>query len=209
MKSQFNDHMTTTFTEKLSQLATQIKDAKILDIGCGTGHYTQLFAINNNHVTGLDVQDIREKKHIKRYKFIRGSAEQLPFKNESFDVVLSFDVIEHLASDFLFVKEVKRVLKKNGRVYIATPNRHRLAVILQSLLGKSRTFPLVIHEKDLIGGIHYREYTSNELKKLFSNARFKNISIEHFWLGLRGKIDIGISYPLIKELSQILIVKNW
>gem|GEM_PF-629179 len=54
---------------------------------------------------------------------VNGSALQLPFTNHSFDLIIVQDVIEHLADVKDFYSEVKRVLKKNGTIYLSTPNK--------------------------------------------------------------------------------------
>lgn len=56
-------------------------------------------------------------------KRVNGSALQLPFINHSFDLIIVQDVIEHLADIKDFYSEVKRVLKKNGTIYLSTPNK--------------------------------------------------------------------------------------
>ena len=62
------------------------------------------------------------KEYLQKTKLVRCDAHDLPFSNESFDVIVSLQVIEHLKKPESFFKETKRVLKKEGVLIISTPN---------------------------------------------------------------------------------------
>lgn len=191
----------------INKLANSIKDSEILDVGCGLGNYTKLFSVNNNKVTGIDIIDFREKRLQKYFKFIKYNGKKMPFKKESFDFIVSFDVIEHVREDLSFVKEIKRVLKTGGHIFIATPNRNRLANCLYSFIGKPRKFPMLVQESGIGGkSVHEREYTGNELLDLFKKVDFKELSLDYFWFGLRGKINIGIEHFFLKKLCSYLFL---
>ncbi|MCU0342276.1 MAG: class I SAM-dependent methyltransferase [Ignavibacterium sp.] len=57
---------------------------------------------------------------------VNGTALQLPFSNQSFDLIIIQDVIEHLSETKSFITEVKRVLKPNGMIYLSTPNKYSI-----------------------------------------------------------------------------------
>lgn len=59
-------------------------------------------------------------------KLVNASALQLPFTNQSFDLIIIQDVIEHLTSVKDFYSEVKRVLRNDGKIYLSTPNKYSL-----------------------------------------------------------------------------------
>lgn len=114
----------------------------------------------------------------------------MPFANNIFDYVVSFDVIEHIESDTVFLSEARRVLKKEGRIFLETPNRERLSHKLMKLIGKPAQYPLVLGDDC----IHVREYTKKELEERFQEAGFQDISVRPTWVGLRLKvIDIGLT----------------
>ena len=73
-----------------------------------------------NNVTSVDIVDTRQAN--KDFSFSL-CTEALPFKNNSFDVVISNHVIEHVQDQQLHISEIKRVLKKDGLLYFATPNK--------------------------------------------------------------------------------------
>ena len=94
---------------------------KILDVGCGTGANLEMLA-NFGAAEGVDVSDEALKfcrtKNLKTHK---GLAENMPFENESFDLVTALDVVEHLDDDVAGLKEMRRVLRKGGRALIFVP----------------------------------------------------------------------------------------
>ncbi len=191
----------------IRNFADKIANSKVLDIGCGTGNYTSLFSHNKNKVSGADIEDRRSNKYTKTFSFTKYDGKILPFDNGTFDIVVSFDVIEHVEDDILFTKEIGRVLRENGKILIGTPNRNRLSNVLYKLIGKPIKYPYTISEGGELGKlVHIREYTEFELTKLFNEGEIKNTKIIYFWFGLRGFIDKGIKFPLIPFLSQYLFI---
>lgn len=97
----------------------QIEQLSILDIGTGNGEISS-FIGKTNDVCSVDIFDTRQSTA--NFNFYLCN-ESLPFKNESFDIVISNHVIEHVHDQKLHLSEIKRVLKKGGFLYLATPNR--------------------------------------------------------------------------------------
>jgi len=104
------------------------KIKKILDAGCGEGYGSCLISDKATEVIGIDISEEAIKHARKKYtkdnlKYELMDVQNLKFKNEIFDVVLSFQVIEHLSDHSQFLKEIKRVLKKDGLAVVGTPNK--------------------------------------------------------------------------------------
>ena len=102
-------------------LNKRIAGLKILDIGAGDGAISSYFTSLGNNVTCVDIEDQRTGKEA---KFVQVNSAKLPMQSNQFDVVISNHVIEHIREQKLHLKEIKRVLKKDGVCYLATPNRN-------------------------------------------------------------------------------------
>jgi SAM-dependent methyltransferase len=155
-------------------VAKEFKNEKglFLDIGCGTGYYTDTIAkrLNNDiSFVGLDIGNSFDfRKAGDKYTFIRGDIFNHPFKQGSFDGIMGFDVIEHLADDEKFMDVVISLLKKGGKFFLGTPNGNRLPSLFASIFKGKKKFPFDYGRDPVLGDmIHMREYTLNDLKKLF------------------------------------------
>ena len=97
-------------------------NSKVLDIGCGDAEMLECISKVKNPACAVGM-DIREKmiKH-DTINILRGDAENLPLKTQSFDCVTATAVIEHLPNPITALIEFKRVLKQGGVLIITTPN---------------------------------------------------------------------------------------
>lgn len=110
------------------RLVKDYRNDKVLDIGCGTGVGSNLLAQSFKKVYGVDISAdaiAYGKKYWKRknISFLVGSGTDIPFPNNTFDVVAAFEVIEHIEHWEDFLSEVKRVTKNGGKIYLSTPNK--------------------------------------------------------------------------------------
>lgn len=97
------------------------KTKSLLDIGTGGGFIASSFSQDGIKVSSVDVVDYRVEKSGYTFKVV--TSELLPFSDNSFDVVISNQVIEHVADASLHLQEMKRVLKQDGIIYLASPNK--------------------------------------------------------------------------------------
>ncbi|OGL39924.1 MAG: hypothetical protein A3C43_06325 [Candidatus Schekmanbacteria bacterium RIFCSPHIGHO2_02_FULL_38_11] len=139
-----------------------IEGKRILDLGCGEGYGSFLLAMNASLTTGLDlskeaIQNTKIKYRKENLNFIVGSCGYIPFKNNSFDVVVSFEVIEHIEDQVGMIKEVFRILSRDGILVISSPDK-RFFSEKEGILNK-------FHVKEL-----YREEFVNLLKEHFSEV---------------------------------------
>lgn len=95
----------------------------LLDVGCGNGWSTHGFALAGYDATGLDLDPRAfEPPAHPRCRLIEASAMDLPFPSESFDIVATFQCIEHVPSPRRALDEMVRVCKPGGVVAIVGPN---------------------------------------------------------------------------------------
>jgi len=120
-----------TNLEFLAQTNLLKASDKVLDIGCGIGSVVFELGRQGYNVTGIDISGEAIAYGLKKYGDIRlevQPAETLPYENESFDVVLSFDLFEHIARIDTHISEVWRVLRPGGYYLFQTPNKYSNAV---------------------------------------------------------------------------------
>ena len=98
-----------------------VQNKQVIDIGCGGGIYTKELALMGaKNVVGLDfskeiLQAAKENCNaFPNISFIHGDAHNIPYPNESFDLIISRAVIHHLQDIPIFIREASRILKQDG-----------------------------------------------------------------------------------------------
>ena len=119
----------------------------VLELGCGEGRGIDIIMKKSKSYTAIDKISVMTEKLSQKYpngKFISSSFPPVSdIKDNSFETILSFQVIEHIKNDKLFMKEIYRILKPGGIALLSTPN-------INMTLTRNPW--------------HIREYTSNQLK---------------------------------------------
>ncbi len=108
------------------RLAERCAGRDVLEAGFGEGYGADLLAGVARRVTGVDYDDsavAHVRARYPRVKVIQGNLADLPLPGASVDVVVNFQVIEHLWDQSQFVSECRRVLRPGGLLLISTPNR--------------------------------------------------------------------------------------
>jgi ubiquinone/menaquinone biosynthesis C-methylase UbiE len=100
----------------------------VLDIASGEGYGSAFIASTAKEVTGVDldqyaVEDAIEKYKMRNLVFKQGSATDIPLDDNSVEMVISFETLEHHNMHEEMMKEVKRVLKPDGMLVISTPDK--------------------------------------------------------------------------------------
>ncbi|GAI87178.1 unnamed protein product [marine sediment metagenome] len=112
---------------------------RILEIGCGIGSIVSELSGQGYDITGTDISGEAIAYGLKKYGDIKlqvQPAEDLQFEDQTFDVVLSFDLFEHIARVDRHISEVHRVLRKDGLYLLQTPNKYS-NMIFETLYHKS------------------------------------------------------------------------
>lgn len=128
-------------SQEMLCLIGNFENKRGLDFGCGGGQKSVIVGSQNN--TDLTVFDISKNSVLKtvqkgrkigiELKGVRGNGEVLPFKDNSFDYIVSNDCIEHIPDDIKALSEIKRVLKPQGVAVINVPNEWDLRNFMSDL----------------------------------------------------------------------------
>jgi len=137
----------------------------VMDLGFGEGYGASLLAEKCRQIVGVDVAEqvveyANNKYAKKNCRFVKYDGRLLPFEARSFDIVVSFQVIEHIDDELAFVSEIHRVLKTGGRLILTTPNK------ATRLKPGQRPF----------NRFHKREYYAGELKEILK-AKFAEVHV--------------------------------
>lgn len=141
-----------------------VKQQTVLDIASGEGYGSSLLSKYAKNVIGVDI-DIetinlaKEKYKSENIEFKIGSANSIPLDNDSVDVVVSFETLEHHDKHRQMMIEIKRVLKNNGVLIISTPNKKTYS--------ENRNYKNPFHSKEL----YFSEF-EDLINSFFTNAKF-------------------------------------
>lgn len=111
-------------------LACELAAGKtVLDIACGDGYGSAMLARHAAQVTGVDidtptVERARGKYVADNLRFLQGSATDIPLDDDSVDLVISFETIEHLMEQDRMLYEIRRVLRPEGFLLISSPDKY-------------------------------------------------------------------------------------
>lgn len=132
-----------------------VERKEVLDVAHGTGFGGSILTrCDAAWVYGIDIQ-LESVQRQPRVSLCQADGTRLPFRDCSFDVVTSFETVEHVAEDGLFVSELKRVLRLDGTLLISTPNSLQSPKLSQGTPANP---------------FHVREYAPDELHRLLQTA---------------------------------------
>lgn len=138
-------------------LVKEGSDKTALDVGCREGIQTKWLESKGYEVTSIDIEKVYDKCQIVDVN------KGLPFQKNSFDLIWSSELIEHLENPKESIKEFKRVLKPNGKIILTTPNSDFWLYKVFKILGKS--------PKDLQNPDHKHFFSERNIKELFPNSK--------------------------------------
>lgn len=163
-----------------AKLIPSEKDYTVLDLGCGNGVSTA--NIKGKMVVGMDLsknQMIKAKKKFPRTNYVVGDAMKLPFKSNTFDLVVAINLLHHIGNSQKVLREVFRVLKKGGKVLTVDPNLYNPIGFtgreLFKLLGLKEVFPTI---PQFALGEEERQFTKDMYYRLFNSSPFRKFRIE-------------------------------
>lgn len=182
--------------------------SRVLVNGCGVGMYVKALRPLTPFVVGLDIEPDRVAASYAHSPLVNVAAgERLPYPDEQFDLILSHEVIEHVADDWQCMAEMSRVLKIGGRTVIFCPNRwypfetHGHYWRGQYHFGNT---PLINYLPDRLRNQlapHVRAYTRRGLRRLVANLPLKIVQHTQIYPGYD---NLTARWPEIGRLLQTI-----
>lgn len=140
---------------------------KIIDLGCNDGGLSKEIADRGNEVISVDLPEVIKIARAKypTLNFVAFDlSEEFPWADNSFDVAVASEILEHMIDDVTFLRSCHRILKKGGRLLLTTPNIAYIRNRIRLLRGK-------YSERD----VHVRDYTFDTVRRKVETAGFKVI----------------------------------
>jgi SAM-dependent methyltransferase len=156
--------------------------ARILDAGCGSGRNMVELA-RRGTVTGVELSDtsVCVARARDAGEVVLGSVVEMPFADDSFDLAVCLDVIEHLEDDGAALRELRRVVAPGGSLLVTVP-----------------AYPWLWSGHDEVNH-HYRRYTDRTLKRAAQQAGWEQVRSTHFNSLL---LPVAILLRLLERFSR-------
>jgi len=149
--------------------------ARVLDVGCGDGHFAAELVCAGAEVVGIDVaaEPLRRARERHPELDLRQMAAEgaWPLEDASFDAVWAGEVIEHVADTAGWLSEARRVLRSDGSLLLSTPDHGRLRMLRWALA--PRAFEAHFNPR----ADHLRFYRSRTLTELLEDFGFYDVEV--------------------------------
>jgi SAM-dependent methyltransferase len=182
---------------------------RILDVGCGTGANLKVLAAYGR-AEGVDISpqavDFCRERGLDSVKL--GAIEELPYDDDSFELVTALDVVEHLDDDVAGLREMRRVLRPDGRILIFVPAFMFLWGVQDDVSNHRRryTLPGLLSAVEAAGfSVEWSSYANFSffLPVLLVRTVMR-------WLGLRADTEYGINLSLMNgPFSQLFAAERF
>lgn len=215
------------FVHSLISKNLSLKNLTILDLGSGEGGTSWVFS-EKFFLISCDYNLIRLKRHSDNfdkinYVRINSDATKLPFRNNSYDLIILQDVIEHIEQVHFLIEEIIRTLKPNGQVYLSTPNKFSLFNIISdphwglpflALFSRHiiRNFYLKIFRKNEVDRKDIAQlFSLNELTQKFKNSfdisLYTKFAVKELFDGNKGIVWSNFHIFLLKAAKKLKMNK--
>ena len=188
-------------SERYATFRELYKGVDVLDAACGVGYGTNLISTwGAKSVVGLDISDdalsyARSHFEAPGIQFLKGDCTKLPFESGSFDLIVSFETLEHIREAETVVAEFARCLRPGGKLIASTPNR--LAYSMGHVEGDENPF-------------HVNEMTLPEFKALIGrhlhieSVLHQSMTLSHVLAAHVQALDLALSRSLVVKCENFL-----
>jgi SAM-dependent methyltransferase len=201
---------------------------KLLEIGCGAGRYTRAFLhyrpdldVHGCDISHIALAEARVADTTGKIEYKLGDALDLPYEDNSFDIVLLFDVFEHVTDVGKAADEVARVLKPGGVFHCFVPCEGNKRTIF-SILRHSKLVPIHRWKRDHIG--HIQILATKEMQRILEKRGLK-VTNTTFSFHILGQIHDVFDYwrrevlsrdyvsgwqkTVVKAVSRAVFIPTW
>ena len=175
-----------------------VKDKVVLDAACGAGYGSFILSSEAQKVIGIDISEEAIEYARKQYQkdnliYLVNSIEKIELEDHSVDVIVSFETIEHVDEELQhrFLKQIKRVLKKDGLLIMSTPDRE----IYSQLVNYQNEY-------------HIKEFTKVEYEQ-FLKSYFAHIHLFTQGFKVTSVINDQTRSPLLTNISDASIKDDY
>lgn len=203
----------------LSKLPKHAKN--ILDVGCGGAWVAQKFQKSDKEVCSMDISTANPVKALKRFSCkghwaITADVYHLPFKPNTFDVIIASEIMEHTINPQLFIEKLIMALKPGGKLIVTTPYNEKIEYTLCVHCNKPTPLSAHLHSFNIqnftpvlknIDGIKYsyKLFGNKYLAKLKLNSVFSFLGFR-FWKTTDHIFNIVLKYPtrFLIEIDKVM-----
>jgi ubiquinone/menaquinone biosynthesis C-methylase UbiE len=191
----------------------ELRAKRILDVGCGLGMYVSQFRQFSDDVYGVDIDPDKIGRASEWLPNLKISpAEQLPFEDNSFDIILLNEVIEHVDDDRQTIREAYRVLAPGGHIVVYAPNRLYPFETHGFFFGGKYYGPcnlpvLANWVPNFVRSYfapHVRIYTQGEIRSLFGDLDVEFVVLSHIFPGCDNWAERGTMGRLFRDVMHFV-----
>jgi ubiquinone/menaquinone biosynthesis C-methylase UbiE len=177
-------------------------DDLVLELGCGTGIFTELIALQPIQIIATDISEKMiakaQARNLKNVGFLTKDIHQLVFKQNAFDSIIGFYVLQYTEMPYMLM-EIKRLLKPNSKIAFLEPNA------LNPILYAVTNIPLI--RKLAHRPTYNKSRTKWQWYKLLKEHGFIDTEIKPIEFVANRKLNTFIeNIPIIKELAGTLVI---
>lgn len=193
--------------------APQCRGLKVLDAACGVGYGTRILREQGaSCVVGIDLAYDAVNYAASHYgaacvSFLAGNVQELPFDSHIFDIVLSFETLEHVPHPAVFLDQVKRVLKPNGLFICSTPNKEFVPLAGKKPHNPYHTSEMTLDEfKALVG---QRFEIMEQYFQSHSPAFLRYVELLHYVEAMGKPVRFSKLLHIENRLRRLLGYPSW
>jgi uncharacterized protein len=198
-----------------------LNGSKGLNIGCGGELHqwvSRPFFNQGYNMLGLDISEeyLIEYNRIFKTDVVLANSLSLPLSNDTFDIINYTDILEHLHHPYLGLCEANRVLKRGGRIILATPYRCRCSprcinplIFLETII--SLYYDKILGPRNLLSGFqdmeyYHLEFSKNEITDLLESAGFDVFSFDTYFAKSKPLTTLFNMFPVLRLMGGSILV---